>query len=70
MLPTQTSFQPQPLTPPPRSLSPVIDYTKPPKQRLKEAKQWLEDNPTEHCTTASRLFGVTYTSLYSSMKRP
>jgi hypothetical protein len=74
----RTSFQlpqspqppttPPPPTPPP--LSSPIDYTKPPRVRLQEAKQWLQDNPSETSLTASRLFKVKYTSLRSSINRP
>ena len=67
----RSSFQPTRLpSPPPRTPSPPIDYTRPSNLRLKDAKQWLEDNPTESCVTASRLFKVNYQSLYSSINRP
>jgi hypothetical protein len=74
----RTSFQqpqsPQlPTTPPlptPPPLSSPIDYTKLLQVRLKEAKQWLHDNLSKTCCTASILYQVTYTSLYSSINRP
>ena len=66
----RTSFQPpQPITPPTRSPSPLIDYNKPSKVRLEEAKQWLYKNPTKKPITASRLFRVNYQTLISSLKR-
>lgn len=64
----RTSFT-QPSTPPPRELSPLIDYEKPSKIRLREAKQWLEENPTESVSTASRLYKLSYTTIYSAIKR-
>jgi hypothetical protein len=65
----RTSFTLQPTTPPLRALSPPIDYDKPSKLRLQEAKQWLEDNPTETVSTASRLYKLGYTTIYSAIKR-
>jgi hypothetical protein len=68
----RTSFQTQPPTPtlPLRSPSPLTDYKKPLLLRLQDAKQWLQENPTESVITTSRLFKINYQTLYSSIKRP
>ena len=66
----QAPQPPQPTTSPPRSPSPLIDYTKPPNERLQDAKKWLEANPSEKVTTASRLYKIEYCTLQSSIQRP
>jgi hypothetical protein len=74
-MPPQLRLQFDPPLPPPRTPTPSripsspIDYNKAPKIRLREAKQWLLDNPRENSATASRLFRVKYDTLYASLSR-